>query len=527
MSESFSRSQRTTKPGVTAASGGVVAAQHVLAAQAGADVLAAGGDAVDAAVAVSFVIGVLEPWMSGPLGGGAMILWRAETGRAEALNYGMRSSRALDPGRYPLSGAGKASDLFPWEEVVEDRNVRGATSVAVHGTVDGLAKAHARHGKLPWAELLEPAIAHAARGLHVDWFAALIIASATRELAQDPDAAALFLDDGTWPKGAGWTALSDVRLDQSRHADTLRHLAKAGPRDLYEGDIAAAFAKDVTAKGGFMTAADLSEYQAEWQDPLEIPFRDGRLWAVPRLTAGPTLADAMARWQQGYAAEAATAPAAYAARAAGLAEAYRHRLTKMGDHESPKAPGCTTHFSIVDRHGNMVAMTQTLLSLFGSKTVSPSTGMLMNNGIMWFDPEPGHPNSLAPGKKCLMNVCPVVGETAKGARRFAIGASGGRKIMPAVGQIAAHVIEQGMTMEQAIAAPRIDVSGGSLAIVDARLAGPVTEAVSAVMKTAAAQRLPFPYAFACPAGVMREGTLNSGTSETFSPWGDGVAEPDA
>ncbi|WP_102226666.1 gamma-glutamyltransferase [Acidimangrovimonas sediminis] len=527
MSGSFSRSQTTRKPGVTASSGGVVAAQHVIAARAGADVLAAGGDAVDAAVAVSFVIGVLEPWMSGPFGGGAMMLWRADEGKAEALNYGMRSSRKLDVGFYPLVGRGKASDLFPWAQVFDDRNVKGATAVAVPGVVDGLAKAHARHGRMPWAELLTPAIEAARRGLHVDWYAALIISSACRELSEDRDAAALFLEDGQWPRGSGWTALSDERLDQSRHADTLQHLAMAGPRELYDGDIGESFVKDVTAKGGFMSREDLTGYEAEWQDPLEIPFRDGRLWAVPKMTAGPTLADAIAHWQKGYPQHRAGEPEAYAARAEGLDQAYRTRLEGMGDNESPKAPGCTTHFSIVDRQGNMVAMTQTLLSLFGSRCVSPSTGMLMNNGIMWFDPEPGRPNSLAPAKKCLMNVCPVVGEGQGGQRRFALGASGGRKIMPAVAQIAAGLIEQGQSMAEAIEAPRIDVSGGDLCIADERLAGPALAALSGVMQTATAKRLPFPYAFACPAGVMREGDRNSGTTETFSPWGDGATEPGA
>ncbi|HBS98492.1 MAG TPA: gamma-glutamyltransferase [Citreicella sp.] len=524
MSGSFSRSQSVRKPGVTATSGGVVAAQHALAAEAGAQVLAAGGDAVDAAVAVSFAIGVLEPWMSGPMGGGAMMLWREDEGRAYAVNYGMRASEALDPAHYPLAGTGKATgDLFPWEAVVEDRNVIGGSSVAVPGTVAGAAEVHGRFGRMPWADLLAPAITFANQGMLVDWYAALIIASSAQALSRDPDAAALFLDQGTWPKIFGWTAQSELRLDQSAMAATLTRLAEAGPRDFYEGDIAQALVADVTAKGGFLTAGDLASYRADWQAPLHIPFRDGGLWAVPSFSAGPTLADAVARWQQDYAAGDAASPQAHVARATALRAAYEARLAGMGDHEAAKAPGCTTHFSIVDRQGNMVAMTQTLLSIFGARTLSPQTGLMLNNGIMWFDPEPGKPNSLAPGKRCLMNVCPVIGEAP--GRRFALGASGGRKIMPAVGQIAGHLIEQGMTMQDAIEAPRLDVSGGDVVIADERLAGAVTGALAARFPTATAQRLPFPYAFACPAGVMRTGDVNSGTTETFSPWGDGVAEP--
>lgn len=520
MSSSFSVSQTTRKPGVTATTNGVVAAQHVLAAQAGADVLAAGGDALDAAVTVSFALGVLEPWMSGPAGGGAMMIWRADENRAYALNFGMRSSASLDPAHYPLSGAGKASDLFPWEAVVEDRNIIGGSSVAVPGTVAGVAAAHQRFGRMPWGDLLSPAICFARQGLHVDWYAALIIASSARDLARDQDAAALFLDEGQWPKGAGWTALSDIRLDQSTHAATLDHLAHAGAQDFYRDDIAATLVRDVTAKGGFLTAGDLASYAPVWSDPLNIPFRDGQLFAMPGLTAGPTLAQAVGAWTAGYDTPDAATPAAHLARVEALKDAYAARLGKMGDHESAKSPSCTTHFSIVDGAGNMVALTQTLLSIFGARVVSPGLGFLLNNGIMWFDPEHDKPNSLQPAKACLMNVCPVVGQAP--GRTFALGASGGRKIMPAVGQIAGHLIEQRMTLQDAIEAPRIDVSGGDQVIADSRLSGPVTDAIAARHPLALARRLPFPYAFACPAGVMREGTLNSGTTETFSPWGDGV-----
>ncbi|WP_425102000.1 gamma-glutamyltransferase [Tropicibacter sp. S64] len=525
MSGSFSRSQRTHKPGVTATSRGVVATQHVRAAEVGAEVLAAGGDAVDAAVAVSFAIGVLEPWMSGPMGGGAMMLWRADDARAHALTYGMRSSATLDVNHYPLSGAGKASDLFPWEAVVEDRNVTGAASVAVPGTVAGISAAHGRFGRMPWAELLAPAVGLARAGLHVDWYAALVIASCARDLSRDPDAAALFLDDGQWPKGSGWTALADQRLNQGRMADTLDQLAREGEAAFYKGAIAEALVRDVTDKGGFLSMQDMRDYAPLWADPLAIPFRDATIHAVPGLTAGPTLADTLGRWQSGYDAADAATPAAFVARADGLRAAYAERLATMGDHENDRAPGCTTHFSIVDRDGNMVAMTQTLLSIFGSKVVSQSTGLMLNNGIMWFDPEPGKPNSLAPGKACLMNVCPVIGETP--TRRFALGASGGRKIMPAVAQISGRLIEQGLSMQDAIEAPRIDASGGAQVVADERLAGAVTDALAARFPLAQAQRLPFPFAFACPAGVMREGGTNSGTTETMSPWGDGVAEPES
>ncbi len=138
----LSRTQSVRKH-VIETKGGVVASQHRVAAETGAAVLAAGGDAVDAAVAVSFAVGVLEPWMSGPAGGGAMVLWREDEQKAHSINFGMRSPAALDPADYPLSGEGKSNDLFPWPSVVEDRNVQGATAIAVPGTVAGMELAHA------------------------------------------------------------------------------------------------------------------------------------------------------------------------------------------------------------------------------------------------------------------------------------------------------------------------------------------------------------------------------------------------
>ena len=151
----FSNSQVVRKR-VTPTRGGVVAAQHRGAAEVGAAILEAGGDAIDAAVATSFAIGVVEPWMSGPAGGGCMMIWREAEQKAYTLFFGMRSPNALDPKDYPLDPSGHSSDLFPWPAVKDDRNVQGATSIAVPGTVAGMELAHQRFGKLSWRELLTP-----------------------------------------------------------------------------------------------------------------------------------------------------------------------------------------------------------------------------------------------------------------------------------------------------------------------------------------------------------------------------------
>src|SRR5262245_41281614 len=193
--DNFSRTQIIRKA-VIPSRGGMVAAAHRRAAEVGASVLEAGGDAVDAAVAVSFAIGVVEPWMSGPAGGGAMVLWRAGEGRARVVDYGMRSPMALDPTDYPLAGGARDQDLFAWPAVVGNRNVEGATAVAVPGVVSGMGLAHTEYGRMPWKDLLAPAAALAKEGLLVDWFFTLVVASVARQLAADRDAARMFLDDG-------------------------------------------------------------------------------------------------------------------------------------------------------------------------------------------------------------------------------------------------------------------------------------------------------------------------------------------
>ena len=523
MIDNFSNSQIVRKA-VVATRGGVVAAQHRRAAEAGAAVLAAGGDAVDAAIATSFAIGVVEPWMSGPAAGGCMTLWRAGEARAHALNFGMRSPMELDPANYPLTGDGRVSEFFPWPLVVGDRNVQGATAIAVPGVVAGMGLAHERFGRMPWRDLLTPAIEYADAGLIVDWYSALVTASAARGIAEDADAAAMFLEDGKWPIMGAWTTVMEKHLDQKAFAGTLRALAAGGAREFYVGDVARALVKDVRDKGGCLSERDLAAYRAEFVEPLTLPYRGGRLFAVPGMTGGPTFAHCLRSLdEQLVPGRGAPGAQSYVAYARALDAGFRARLEGMGDNESPNAPTCTTHFSVVDRHGNMCAVTQTLLSIFGSRVVSPSTGLLMNNGIMWFDPEPGKPNSLGPGKRCLGNYCPVVGEAADG-RRFALGASGGRKILGTVLQLSSFIVDHGLSLEQAFHQERIDMSGSGKVVADSALPSETIAALAATFPTSTARRTVYPYAYACPAGVMRDGDMNTGCTEIMSPWGDAVAE---
>ena len=504
MNDNFSTSQIVRKH-VVPTPGGVVAAQHRRAAEVGARILEAGGDAIDAAVATSFALGVVEPWMSGITAGGCMVAWRAAEQKACVVDYGMRSPAALKATDYPIVG-GRDPELFGWPRVKDDRNVQGATAVAVPGVVAGMALAHSKFGKLPWRDLVAPAAELAEQGMLLDWFAGLQIASTARALSLDPHAAAMFLEDGKWPPLAGWTALSEKRLDQRRLASTLEQISREGAQALYGGDIGAAIVKDVRDKGGSLALSDLSAYRAEIVEPLETRYHGARVFAAPGFTGGPVIAACLQELPE---------RPRYVDYARALDKAWRRRLNPTD--------GCTTHFSVVDRAGNLCAVTQTNLAIFGARVVSPSTGVLLNNGIMWFDPEQGKPNSLGPGKRCLGNYCPVVGETPKG-ERFALGASGGRKIVGTVLQLASFIVDHGATLEEAFHRPRIDMSGGGRAIADATLPAEELRALEAAFPTVLARRLPFPYHFAVPAGVMRSGEANMGCTEIMSPWGDAIAE---
>jgi len=182
INDNFSTSQSIRKT-VCTSSGGIVAAQHRVAAEVGASVLAAGGNAVDAAIATSFAIGVVEPWMSGLAGGGAMLVYDAKQDKTYAINFGMRSPASLDIADYPLTG-GTASDLFPWALVEGDRNLHGPGSVAVPGVVDGARIAHETFATKSWQELLQPAIDLAIQGPLIDWNTSLLIAGSARQIGR-------------------------------------------------------------------------------------------------------------------------------------------------------------------------------------------------------------------------------------------------------------------------------------------------------------------------------------------------------
>lgn len=498
---------------------GIVAAQHRVAAAAGAQVLAEGGNAVDAAVATSFALAAVEPWMSGLGGGGYMVIRQPDASSASVIDFGMRSPAALNPSDYPLSG-GVAADLFPWPAVLEDRNIIGPTAVAVPGQVAGMDKALNTFGSMEWSKLLRPAIALADEGVLVDWYTQLIIASAVGDLKKYPKSKDTFLNENGDPVASSWTALASQRCDMSSLANTLRRLADAGARDFYEGELAASIANDMQRAGGCLSLDDLAGYESRIVDAYEYEHREGVLFLTPELTAGPTLVRVNQLLDKAFEGVNFLGADTYVEYANSLFTAYAERLAQMGDEEGHR--GCTTHFNVVDKNGMMVSVTQTLLSIFGSRFMLPESGILMNNGVMWFDPEPGKPNSLAPGKRCLSNMCPVIGERSDGFQ-FALGASGGRKIMPAVMQLASFIMDYGMELEAAFHTPRLDVSGGDTVVADETLPKSVLSALDQRFRCVAAPRTVYPYNFGCPSAVARDAYENQGATEVMSPWGDAVA----
>jgi len=488
-------------------SAGMVAAQHIGAARAGAEILRGGGNAVDAAIATSLALAVLEPWMSGLGGGGFLVLAKAN-GRSEVLDFGMKAPAALDPATYPLS-QGHDNDLFGWPGVVEDRNVLGPLSVAVPGQASGLQLAFERHASLPWRDLCAPAIALAERGLPITWHSCLQITTVAADLARFEAAGRHFLPKGMPP-------VPDVNGVQTflpipSLAETLQRLAEAGPGDLVTGELARLLVEDVQAAGGVLSLDDLAGHRARVVDALEHRHGPAEIRTPGGLTAGPTL-DHVLTLIAGKVAAGPPDADAYVAWADGLFEGYRHRLAHhghAGDTEGARA-GCTSHFSVVDAEGTMVSLTQTLLSAFGSKILSPRTGILLNNGIMWFDPRPGGANGLAPGKRPLSNMCPVVARR-DGAPWVTIGASGGRRIMPAVMQILSMLIDGGLDLERAFHLPRIDVSGGPEVRADPRLAPAIIAALEQRFTVQPGEAMVWPKLYACPSAILRE----PGSGEAF------------
>ena len=467
---------------------GAVATAEPLASEAALEVLGAGGNAVDAAVAAAFALAVVQPQSSGLGGGGFALLYRSAEARAYLLDFREVAPAAATPDMFTRPGAPPRGSLD------------GGLSVAVPGAVKGYAELARRFGRLPLSRLVEPAARLAERGFRVG----TAYESRARDrldcLGADPEAARVFLVHGDHgplaPPVGSHLALVDL-------ARTLR-LVGRDPEAFYRGPLARRIAAAVRARGGVLTVEDLASYRVRERAPLEGHYRGYRILTMPPPSFGGTLLlgllgalEAEDPRAGGYRPEhylhvmIEAEKRLYALRAAAfgdpdlvkgvreLAEevatpAFAARLrAEIGERATPSAlvtgaaveRGETSHLSIVDGQGNAVALTTTVNYLFGSCVVVPGTGLLLNDEMDDFDRGPGTknayglegqgPNAVAPGKIPLSSMTPTLVFDPAGRLRMAVGAAGGARIPTAVAEAVLHVVDDGMAIDAAIAAPRL------------------------------------------------------------------------
>ncbi len=501
------------KPAITS-DNGLVASQHLAASQIGANVLHKGGNAIDAAIATSFAISVIEPWMSGIGGGGLMTYYDAATKKVSTIHFGMKSPAGLNPTDFEIDEGAESGDLFSWPAVKGDINVSGWKAIGVPGLLSGIDHAHRRWATMPWQDLVMPAVELARQGLPVSWSTTLRIAAYAAILREDPMSAQLFLPNGLPPSGVAGKPIPHLPLGLL--STTLETIARDGIEPFYNGTLGKSLVEDVRKGGGYLSMKDMQDYQAEECEPLSFAYRDKVIHTMGGVTAGPSMKMAMEQLPT-LSKSDHPQPNDVAEWAKALKASYTERFARLGDVDDTKDPACTTHITIVDGQGNMVALTQTLLSLFGAKVSSPSSGVVMNNGMMWFDPVEGRPNSIAPSKKPLSNMAPTIVTTKDDQPVLAIGASGGRRIFPCIMQLLSMVLDFDMDLDNAIHAPRIDVSGIDGASVDPRFNSQVLDTVGKVLPAQWMEHAVVPSNYACPSIVQFDNGKCTGVADPLQP----------
>lgn len=496
---------RTTASG----RGGAVAGKMSPAVDAGIAILEAGGNAIDAAVATAFAMGVAEPGMNGIGGGGFLVGWLAAEQRAFTIEYPMISPFAATPDMFPLAG-GVEAGLFGWPRTVDNANVVGYRSIAIPGTVAGLCLALQRYGSLPLSTVLEPAIAMAEAGTDVTWHTTLIISRDLANLRRFEPTASLYLDEAGTPPVTG-EGLPTPKLRNPKLARTLRAIAEGGPEAFYRGSLAKTMVDHLATNGTPVTYDDFASYTAIESPGLSTSLAGQTVYTMGAGSGGTSLVEALGVLDRlDITADQHNSPAALHKLAFAFRQAFADRYTYLADPAQVEVPldallspayldsvtagfdpdqvtpirpgsrehlgvrhhlagsvpeymqdGSTTHLGVIDSAGNAVSLTQTLLSLWGSRVTEPETGVLFNNGMMWFDPEPGRPNSVGPRKRPLSNMAPAL-LVRDGGVSASIGSSGGRKIMNCNAQLLANLAAHDLPMGDALAAPRIDASTSTL-----------------------------------------------------------------
>lgn len=490
---------------------GMVVAKHNLAAAVGLEVLKQGGNAVDAAVATAFAIGVVEPFMSGLGGGGNMVI-HLSNGETIDLDYIPKTPMKASANMYELEEG--ASGAYAWPSVKNQENMVGYKSVCVPGTVAGLCEALEKYGTMSLDQVLKGAIKLAEHGFPVSSYASICISQNAQFLARFPESAKIFLKDGKYPlaPAALIPAYPADMLVQRDLAITLKRIAKEGVDGFYKGEVAHAIVSDMEEHGGLITEADLESFKARYLRPRRAEYRGFHVLCPPT-HGGVTLLETL-RVLDGFdlGSFGHGSVKAYHYIAEAMRWSFRDRLSVLWDPESEKvdidwllsdshileireeitsgkplhgsytdAPekGHTTHLSVVDKDRNTVSLTQTLLDLFGSKVTAKGTGVILNNGMAWFNPKPDTIASIRPGKYPMSAITPTIILTGKGEPFVSLGAVGYRRIIGALANIITNIVDFGFGIQEAMDTPRIDYSTDIL-YVDARVEHSIVEGLSAL-----------------------------------------------
>ena len=461
----------------------MVVTSHPLASAAGAEMLLGGGNAIDAATAALFALTVVEPMMVGVLGGGIAHI-RLAGGRHVVIDALSTAPALAHDAMYET-----VSDELPdYRKTVGRANEVGPLAVAVPGALAGWCRALGDFGTLSVADVAAPAIRLAERGFTATPYLADCVADLACDLRRDPGLAARFLPGGA-PLRAGH------RVVYPEYAEALRAIARDGPGALYGGALGDALADAMSRTGGLVRREDLDAYRVIEREPIRGTYRGFEILGPPPPASSGVHVVQMLNLLEGFdmrsmgfgsadtlhvlaeAMKIAFADRAVATADPAFVDVPVERLTDKGYADERRrlidpvrtrrwAPGvlggesgCTTHVTAADAEGNVVATTQTVNGLFGACVQIPGTGMIANNYMFNFDPHPGRALSVEPGKRVFTSMAPMM-VRRDGRLRHALGLPGGLRIFPSALQALVNLLDHGMTLQEAVEAPRIWTEGG-------------------------------------------------------------------
>jgi gamma-glutamyltranspeptidase/glutathione hydrolase len=457
-----------------------------IASAVGRDILAAGGNAVDAAVAVGFALAVVHP-SAGNLGGGGFMVIRMADGSVSALDYREAAPLAATRDMY-LDQDGDPTDL----------SVIGHLAAGVPGAVSGMVEAHRKLGRLPFLRVIAPAIRLAANGFEVDSFRSHSIDSNRDRLYLFPGSRAAFLPDGRAPPRG-------MIFRQPDLARTLEDIRNHGPDGFYRGRVADLIVEEMKRGGGLITHEDLAAYSAIWREPIRITYRGHTIYSMPPASSGGVTLGQILNILEGYTAlPPFGSPELIHLEAEAMRRAFTDRNIYLGDPAFVEMPldrllsksyavtlrgeidrkratptpafdpalrsgESTTHYSVVDAEGNAVSCTTTLNNSYGSAVTVTGAGFLLNDEMDDFATAPGRPNmfglvqgeanAIAPGKRMLSAMTPSIVLDPDDELFLVVGTPGGPRIITMVYHVISNVIDHGMPLPDAVAAPRIHHQG--------------------------------------------------------------------